>query len=392
MLAARVESATDSESQLAGSSGELVLVLNAPEAAQAFMRRWWRAVPEFVCVLAHTDTCLIPGISAAGATVAVRPYTPAADAEAVIYGVPRCLPSIPTNPLGPPGPVGITHAAVRLARMPVSFVAAGLRVWPEVPYERVDCAPGGRIDLGGGVPEATRLFRDGIDLGQKFGRRTTHLVLGESVPGGTTTALALLLALGFDARGRVSGSLRDNARVLKDATAQAALRSAGLGMGEGRADPLGAAAEVGDPMQPVAAGIAVGALANGAEVLLAGGSQMLAIVALMLALETVDGGALSRLAVGTTRWVAQDPAADVTGLAREVCPTLPLLAANLDFSTSRHEPLQQYEDFLVKEGVGAGGVAIAAHLATGASSAALHTAIDDAYDRVCGRHTKSPER
>ena len=37
--------------------------------------------PIFLCVLSNTDTCRIPGISAAGATTELNDYTPAADAE-----------------------------------------------------------------------------------------------------------------------------------------------------------------------------------------------------------------------------------------------------------------------------------------------------------------------
>ena len=118
-------------------------------------------------------------------------------------------------------------------------------------------------------------------------------------------------------------------------------------------------------MQPLVTGLALGATREGCEVLLAGGSQMLAVAALLVAL----GGraALERVAVGTTRWIVQDPAADVAGLAADVSPELPLLAINLDLGTSRHPGLRKYERFLVKEGVGAGGACIAALLATGAS-------------------------
>jgi NaMN:DMB phosphoribosyltransferase len=113
-------------------------------------------------------------------------------------------------------------------------------------------------------------------------------------------------------------------------------------------------------------------------VLLAGGSQMLAVAALLAALE--GSAALERVTIGTTRWVVADPAADVAGLASELSPSLPIVAANLDFSASRHPALHAYEHGLVKEGVGAGGACVAALLATGASCAELQAAIDAAYD------------
>ena len=57
-----------------------------------------------------------------------------------------------------------------------------------------------------------------------------------------------------------------------------------------------------------------------------------------------------------------------------------MVAANLDFSASRHPALHAYERGLVKEGVGAGGACLAALLAPGATQGELQAAIDAAYD------------
>src|SRR4051812_15933567 len=101
----------------------------APERGRGFVDGWSGRRPSFCCVLAHTDTCLIPGLSAAGVSTDLRPLTPAADAEVVMLGGPRCLPTLPGNPLGAPGPAGITAAALALAQIEASFVGVGLRVW-----------------------------------------------------------------------------------------------------------------------------------------------------------------------------------------------------------------------------------------------------------------------
>jgi uncharacterized protein (TIGR00303 family) len=359
-----------------------ILFATAEDNGRQFVARWRARRARFCCVLAHTDTCLLPGISAAGASPELRPLTPAADAEAVWLGRPRCLPEVPSNPLGPPGPAPITRAAVVYGGLDTVFVAAGLRVWPRSPHLAISSTPGRRIDHGRAVPDARSLYQHGIGLGRELVAAGALLVLGESVPGGTTTALALLEALGIAAIGRVSGSMAGNGHRRKTEVARAALRAANLAPGDGRADPLGAVAELGDPMQPLAAGMVIGASAAGGEVLLAGGSQMVAVAALIAALEP---DALRRVAIGTTRWVVTDPAADVAGLARDVEPGLPLLAANLSFRGSRHAGLRRYEDNLVKEGVGAGGACIAALLATERPIEALEAAIDDAYDVAMGR-------
>jgi uncharacterized protein (TIGR00303 family) len=261
------------------------------------------------------------------------------------------------------------------------FVAAGLRVWPAAPVRlrTIACGPGGSVADGRAVPEAKHLFEAGRCLGRELAEHTPYLVLGESVPGGTTTALALLLSLGIPATGRVSGSVPDNSHPLKQAVVERGLAAAGLRPGDGQADPLGAVACLGDPMQPLAAGIAAAATDAGVDVLLAGGSQMVAVAALLAAL--CGPAALDQIALGTTRWVIADPAADVAGLTADVSPDLPLLGVNLDFSASRHAGLRAYERCLVKEGVGAGGACLAA-LLSGATLEQLHTAIDRAYDTL----------
>jgi NaMN:DMB phosphoribosyltransferase len=57
--------------------------------------------------------------------------------------------------------------------------------------------------------------------------------------------------------------------------------------------------------------------------------------------------------------VANDKSADLKGIVRQFCD-VPILAADLDFSSSRFSGLKAYETGIVKEGVGAGGASIAA--------------------------------
>ena len=84
------------------------------------------------------------------------------------------------------------------------------------------------------------------------------------------------------------------------------------------------------------------------------------------------------IAVATTKWVIDDPTADVVGLVREVGPH-PLLGSTLSFEASRYPALRRYEDFLVKEGVGAGGAAVAAALTAGIGAHTLREEIETIY-------------
>ena len=354
----------------------------------------------FVCAVAHTETAEINGISAAGVTPELRRLTAAADAEALFHGAPRCMDGVPSNPLGAPGPVIITLAGLRLAGAPFAVYDLGLRVRPDAPTIRIDERWGRSIVGGAAVPHAAELFARGQEEGRALAEATRdgYLVVAESVPGGTTTALSLLCGLGFDAWGKVSGSMPGNAHALKNRVAREALAVAGLdggkdaiSQGRGSVEPLGVAAAVGDPMQPFVAGLALAAHRH-VPVLLAGGSQMAAVLALLLRHAERRGIEVVRdnLAIATTSWVVKDPAADLAALAAEIDGTdtraeaigIPVLASDLNFGQSRHVPLRRYEDFLVKEGVGAGAAAVAASLATGAGATELLASIERVYAEI----------
>ncbi|MDP8924075.1 MAG: TIGR00303 family protein [Chloroflexota bacterium] len=377
-----------------------ILLAHAPTRGAALVDRLRGRPLRFVCVVAHTETAEIDGISAAGVTPELRRLTAAADAEALFHGRPRCMEGVPSNPLGAPGPVIITLAGLRLSGAPFGVFGLGLRVRPDAPVTVVDRRWGRSIVTGDAVPHAAELFERGYEHGRQLGEasRGAYLVVAESVPGGTTTALALLCGLGFDARGKVSGSMPGNAHALKNRVVRQALAAAGLLDGPRRTmdarpafEPLRVAAAVGDPMQPFVAGLVLAAHRR-VPVLLAGGSQMAAVLALMFEharLHTVEV-VRDNLAIATTSWVVRDPAADLGGLVAEIDGTgaaeaaagIPVLAGDVDLGASRHPPLRRYEQFLAKEGVGAGAALVAAALSTGVSREALVAAIEQVYDEI----------
>lgn len=156
-------------------------------------------------------------------------------------------------------------------------------------------------------------------------------------------------------------------------------------------DPLKLVAAVGDPMQVVVAGMAIAA-SRRCGILLAGGTQMLAVYALMSAI--AQAYALSwqpaEVVVGTTRWVAEDSTGATVDLAlslskgssTEIAATPPLLATALNFIDSRYPQLRAYEQGFVKEGMGAGAACIAAHLSQDWQQHQLLTAIEAQLERL----------
>ncbi|MEB3171020.1 MAG: nicotinate-nucleotide--dimethylbenzimidazole phosphoribosyltransferase [Synechococcaceae cyanobacterium] len=350
------------------------------EAAASWRDRWAAAWPasEVLLLLAATDTAAVPGISAAGATPESRRRTAAADAELLERG-----PQAPPTHALPPLPAGVTpalisHVVLRELGITPLVVNLGCPVAPAVPHLRLpDPAGAGPAHClsGGSAMEPARveaLLAQGAAWGARPGRPPgAPLLIAECVPGGTTTAQAVLTGLGFDVGGLVSGSLPRPAHALKADLVARGLSAAGLLRAPAEPHPSvdGARARrvlaaLGDPMQPLAAALVLGAVAADRPVLLAGGSQMAAVLALALALapEDLRPRLAALTAVATTAWVASEPHSDLPLLLQRVGERWGLeplgFAASLRFHGPLHPALADYERGYVKEGVGAGGLAL----------------------------------
>ena len=315
--------------------------------------------PLFLCVIGVTETAKIQGISAAGENPEITDYTPPADVELLHLGKCKCIAGVPVTPDGIPTPALITMSALKLADIPTLVVSAGLKIKPYVPFVDLGGKPGRDIRTGRALDNAEEVLNRAKLAGENLSKTADYLVIGESIPGGTTTALSVLLAMGVDAKGKVSSSMPVNPHELKIKTAEEALEAAGVEAGEFTHDPIKAVSTVGDPMQPALAGLVLGA-ADRVPVIMAGGTQMAAVLAVVNAL---NQDILDNVAVGTTRWIIADKTADMKGLVAEIAD-VPLLAADLDFSRSKFDGLRAYEAGVVKEGVGCGGAAMAAMLKT----------------------------
>ncbi|MEM6716420.1 MAG: TIGR00303 family protein, partial [Cyanobacteria bacterium P01_C01_bin.147] len=91
----------------------------------------------------------------------------------------------------------------------------------------------------------------------------------------------------------------------------------------------------------------------------------------------------------TTRWVATDLTCDTVGVAERV-GDVPLIATELSFAASRHAALRRYEAGFVKEGVAAGGCAIAAHLYQHWQQPQLLQVIEKLYETLLRQQRSSP--
>lgn len=348
--------------------------------ATKWLRRYKGCKPTFACVLGFTETALIPGISAAGATPESRQFTALADAE-FLYNGPQPTPQYPLPPLDAgASPVLISRAVIESLDIPHYLFNAGLNLTPSVPHIDLNGVAASCVSSGCAMDRTTvnHLFQQGLYWGEKLAatQPNSYLILSECVVGGTTTALAVLLGLGIDAAGKVNSSHPNCNHTQKLAIATTGLQKAGLWHQDlSLVDPFDLVAAVGDPMQIVVAGMTLAA-SQTVGILLAGGTQMLAVYRLTEAIATTLTlkWQPQNVVIGTTRWVAEDSSGDTVGLATLI-GSVPMLATQLNFTNAPYPQLQAYERGFVKEGVGAGGCAIAAHLYQGWSSAELLQAI-----------------
>ncbi len=372
----------------------MIRAYTQPQSGQEWLERYRHCQPGLVCVLGFTQTGLIPGISAAGATPQDRRYTAIADGEFLLNG-PSPQPSYPLPPLQVgASPALISRAVAAGLGWPIYLFNAGLPQPPAVPAIDLGGVAANCVSTGQAIAIATveHLLQQGMVWGAKLAQSHPYLILGECVVGGTTTALAVLTGLGYPADKMVNSSHPTCNHEQKWQIVQQGLQAvADLDLSlDLISRPLKLAAAVADPMQIVVAGMAIAA-SRQAGVLLAGGTQMLAVYALAraIALSHHLPWQPAAIAVGTTRWVAEDPTADTVGLA-ELIGDVPLLATQLSFAKARYPQLRAYEQGYVKEGVAAGGCAIAATLHRNWGQAELLAAIEEICDQqIAVNHLQS---
>ena len=360
-------------------------IYTAKQLGQKWINTYQNYSPIFACILGFTDTGLIPGISAAGATPEARKYTAIADAEFLVKGVQSSyqypLPSLTQGV----SPVFITRAVIETCDIPLYLFNAGLPLPPPVPHIDLKGMAAKCLMTGQALPLSVvyDLFEKGLIWGEKLVDNHTkpYLILSECVVGGTTTALAMLTGLGINAVGKVNSSHPHCNHKQKELVIKKGLQNSSFFTTLESVNPFQLVAAVGDPMQIVVAGMAMSAsLKTG--VMLAGGTQMLAVYSLIKEIINASEyeGNLNNIIVGTTRWVAEDSTGDTVGLAEDINP-VPLLASLLNFSDSSYQQLQWYEQGYVKEGVGAGGCAIASSLSYSWTQEKLLTVIENLLNR-----------
>lgn len=296
----------------------------------------------FVLCIGNTRTAEIPGITAAGENLDLIKFTPPADAELLYYGHCKSIPFPPATPDGKPTPALITYTALRLTEIPLFVVDSGLMVKPKIPFYSINAPVGENIAEKSALDseKAEEAFNYAKIVGREISKTADVIMIGESIPAGTTTAGAVLKAFGFEPA--VSSSMPENPVDLKRKVIDKAVERIKSD------DPFEVVCEVGDPVLLTVSGIALG---SKKPVVLAGGTQMASASQII---KKINENA--EIYTATTSYVADDPTARISEIS-----AVDVIASDPGLSDSSKPGLRAYAEGFVKEGVGAGGATLLAY-------------------------------
>ncbi len=304
--------------------------------------------------LSTTKTLDIKGITQAGVPGLIH-LTPTLDSEFVCSGEVRSLENLAETPKGVPTPALITRAVHVLKPFKnIELLDLGMSQKPKLDFFKIhefDLKPSEAIHKGAQI-NAMEVFQKGVEFGKSYECKDDYIILGESVPAGTTTAYATTLAIGYNCDGKFSSSFKDVPNSIKNQTIQEALDN--IKDGDDLFEKIG---KVADNMLIFNAGFVLGNSSTNTKLILAGGTQMAAVLLLANAIVKYMGGELdsSNLALCTTKWLNEDEHSNIKGLLELLDFPINAYSANFDFEKSEHPALKLYDKGEAKEGVGAGG-------------------------------------
>ena len=316
-------------------------------------------------VIASTNTSQIPGISAAGINAKSRRRTALADAEFLLKGASKDhkykLPLLNAGVT----PALISHVCSKLINIDPVIIPLGIEVKPyfnHLVIEDRDLGPSNCLTTGKSMTKerVLNLYEKGLAIGKSLKQ---PVLISESVPGGTTTAQAVMEAFGLQVSNLVGSSLFKAPRELRRKVVQEGLLNANL---KTKFNSFDVVASVGDPFQAFSMGLLIGARLANQPVILSGGSQMMAVILLVLEFLGAKNkdDFIKDVFIATTGWLVKDNSLNnLLNLINEQYDVkLFGLASPLNFKSSKYKELKDYELGHVKEGVGAGGISLLAFL------------------------------
>jgi len=313
---------------------------------------------DFLLAASVTRTCEIHGITQAGIPGMI-PLTPTLDAEFISTGKVYSMPDLAETPSGVPTPALLTRAVHLLT--PFSKMAIlNLGLVSEAKDCEVydfDIKASDDIMRGANI-DARDIFAKGRAFGETYELQGDYLILGESTPAGTTTALASAVSLGYDLSDAFSSSFYLTPDAIKEGVINQAFNNLNVDMG-----PFERLSQVGDNMLIFSAGFLLEACKR-FDVVLAGGTQMAAVllIADVLAAEDEVEFEFDNIHLCTTAWVRNDESSDIAKILAELSYEVDALYSGFRFDSANIPVLHKYDEGEAKEGVGAGAAIAYAYM------------------------------
>jgi len=305
---------------------------------------------DFLLAASVTKTCEIEGITQAGIPGEIA-YTPTLDAEFITTQKLFSMPEIAETPSGVPTPALITRAIENLNSFStIEILDLGLEVQPEqTQLHNFNITPSESITTGAKI-DAKELFQKGMKFGAEYELKGSYLILGESTPSGTTTAMTSALALGYDCENDFSSSFLNAPDSIKKQTLNRA-----LSLIDDKMSSFEKLSIVSDNMLLFCAGFLLEA-SRRFHVVLAGGTQMAACLLIADALreDVLMRAKHDNITLATTQWVACDANSDIAHLLSLLSYTPHAVYTEFSFENAEIPVLKKYDEGEAKEGVGAG--------------------------------------
>jgi len=209
-------------------------------------------------IIAGTNTSQIPGISAAGINAKSRRTTALADAEFLLEGASKDYKyKLPLLNAGVT-PALISHVCSKLINIYPVIVPIGIGAKPyfnHLVVEDRNLGPSNCLTTGKSMTKerVLNLYEKGLSLGKSLKQ---PVLISESVPGGTTTAQAVMEAFGLQASNLIGSSLFKAPRELRRKVVKRGLFNSNF---NADFDSFDVVAAVGDPFQAFSMGLLIGA-------------------------------------------------------------------------------------------------------------------------------------
>ncbi len=305
---------------------------------------------DFLLAGSVTRTCEINGITQAG-IAGMIPLTPTLDAEFISTGKVLSLPNLAETPSGVPTPALITRAVHNLSPFAcIRILDLGLEKEPqECELLHFDIDPSKSIIEGAGI-DTQAVFDKGREAGASYSREGDYIILGESTPAGTTTALASAVTMGYSLEDAFASSYAQTPDRLKATVIDLAFRNVLVEM-----NTIERLSLVSDNMLLFCAGFILSASKH-STVVLAGGTQMASclLIADMLSTEQEIDFNAENIMLATTEWIRNDVNSDIDAILSELSFDVTALYGKFNFESATIPVLHAYDDGEAKEGVGAG--------------------------------------